>query len=55
MQFYQNSNAIFHRSKLKSIEIIWKHKRVLIEKAILNKQNKTEDITLSDLKFHTKL
>jgi hypothetical protein len=47
---YQNTTDILHRTRKKSLKYAWKHERFWIAKAILSKENKSGDITISVFK-----
>ena len=50
----QITNGIFHRTKQKISQFIWKHKRPCIAKAVLRKKNGTREIKLPDLRLYYK-
>ena len=51
MHPYQTTNGIFHRTRTKISEYVWKHKIPRIAKAILRKKNWTGGIRLLDFRL----
>ena len=51
---YQITNSIFYRTRTKISQFIWQHKRPLIAKAVLRKNNEAGGINLPDFRLYYK-
>ena len=51
---YQIINGIFHRTKQKISQFIWKHKRLQIAKAVLRRKNGAGRINFPDFRLYYK-
>ena len=51
---YQITNGIFHRTRTKISQFIWKHRRPKRAKAVLRKKKGAGEINLPDFRLHYK-
>ena len=51
---YQITKGIFHRTRTKISQFIWKHKRLQIAKTVLRKKNGAGGINFPDLRLYDK-